>query len=469
MGNLGKVLTVISVTLFLTLCIVVTKPAFSATPAQNSWAELAPMHVARSALRMVAVDSKIYAIGGSDLTYLSETGDGNIGGTVGTNEQYDPKTNIWTYKTPMPTPLAGFPITVYQNKIYCFAKNLTEIYDPSTDTWESKTSPAPELTAVASLINGKIYLTGFSGSTQNIVYDPLTDSWSNKSPVPTINADYVVAAVDTKIYCIGPSYQGSEGINWVYDTQTDTWGKARGYYQASYFFSTAVATSGVVAPKRLYGIGLMNGYGVMGGVAVYNPETDNWSNAADMASKRGRGFGATCLDDLIYVAGGSTTTYATILGQNLTQFASLEVYIPFGYGTITPNVFINSPANLNYSSSSISLNYSVNQPINWTGFSVDGKQNVTISGNTTLAGLANGLHNITVYANDTFGNMGSQTVTFTIDKPQSSILQITIIIAVIAVPVAIVCFIIGILLYYRRHRKTANLRRAFAWADCRGS
>jgi hypothetical protein len=42
---------------------------------------------------------------------------------------------------------------------------------------------------------------------------------------------------------------------------------------------------------------------------------------------------------------------------------------------------------------------------------------VTITGNATLSGLANGLHNITVYAKDEFENTGaSETVTFTIAK-----------------------------------------------------
>jgi hypothetical protein len=41
------------------------------------------------------------------------------------------------------------------------------------------------------------------------------------------------------------------------------------------------------------------------------------------------------------------------------------------------------------------------------GYCLDGKTNVTITGNITLTGLANGLHNLTIYANDTIGNMGN--------------------------------------------------------------
>jgi hypothetical protein len=61
----------------------------------------------------------------------------------------------------------------------------------------------------------------------------------------------------------------------------------------------------------------------------------------------------------------------------------------------------------------------VDEPVNWTAYSLDGEENVTITGNTTIADLPNGLHNVTVYANDTLGNMGvSEIINFTIAIPQ---------------------------------------------------
>ena len=65
--------------------------------------------------------------------------------------------------------------------------------------------------------------------------------------------------------------------------------------------------------------------------------------------------------------------------------------------------------------------------VNWTGYSLDGHQNVTVTGNVTLAGLSSGLHSITVYANDTYGNMGaSETVDFTIPQPFPTLLVATV-------------------------------------------
>jgi len=85
--------------------------------------------------------------------------------------------------------------------------------------------------------------------------------------------------------------------------------------------------------------------------------------------------------------------------------------------TTAPTITVISPENnANYAISSIPLNYTVSENVNWTGYSLDGQANVTITGNITLVGLLDGSHSVVVYANDTVGNMGaSSTVYFTVD------------------------------------------------------
>jgi hypothetical protein len=46
------------------------------------------------------------------------------------------------------------------------------------------------------------------------------------------------------------------------------------------------------------------------------------------------------------------------------------------------------------------------------GYSLDNKANVTIAAETRLLGLSQGTHNVTMYANDTFGNMGVSNMAF---------------------------------------------------------
>jgi len=82
-----------------------------------------------------------------------------------------------------------------------------------------------------------------------------------------------------------------------------------------------------------------------------------------------------------------------------------------------PTISILSPQNKVYSANNVALNFTVSEPTSWIGYSLNDQPNVTIVGNTTLPyGLSDGPYSITIYANDTFGNMGhSNTVRFTID------------------------------------------------------
>jgi hypothetical protein len=169
-------------------CLIVAKPAFSSTAvAEDTWAAKAPMQQARAGLGVAVVNGKIYAIGGTHATGQYPP-DVISGGFVGTNEEYDPETDTWTTKAPMPTPRDYFAIAAYQNKIYCIegAVNYTadesglfrsivtyggnEVYDTVTDTWETKT-PMPDdgKNIQAHVIDGKIYVMDWS---LVYVYDP---------------------------------------------------------------------------------------------------------------------------------------------------------------------------------------------------------------------------------------------------------------------------------------------------------
>ena len=103
------------------------------------------------------------------------------------------------------------------------------------------------------------------------------------------------------------------------------------------------------------------------------------------------------------------------------------------------------------------LNFSVDEPISWMGYSLDEKANVTFTGNTTLNGLAYGSHGIMVYANDTVGNMGTTgTMNFTITKPEARPTERfpTEILLLAVVFVIIIGIAAAALSLYRRHRKT---------------
>jgi hypothetical protein len=125
--------------------------------------------------------------------------------------------------------------------------------------------------------------------------------------------------------------------------------------------------------------------------------------------------------------------------------------VSFNIDSIPPHITILSPETKAYNTSNVPLDFTVNKAVSQISYSLDGHQNITTEGNITLTRLSNGLHKVTIYATDSYGNVGaSQTVSFTVSKPES--FPTSVVIAVILVAVAISVS----LLIYRRHRKSAS-------------
>ena len=91
------------------------------------------------------------------------------------------------------------------------------------------------------------------------------------------------------------------------------------------------------------------------------------------------------------------------------------ITISCNYDTTPPTVTIMSPQNISYNSSSVAMSVSANEAVNTWRYSLDSAPNVTFTPNTTLSGLSGGSHTVVVYANDTYGNLGSNQVSFTVD------------------------------------------------------
>ena len=297
---------------------------------ENTWTSLAPMPTARNSLGVAAVNGKIYAIGGL-ATYINGRWETNV------NEEFDPTTNKWTPKNPMPTARSGFGIAVYQNKIYCigggidsvYNTGVNEVYDPATDTWETKTSmPTPRICAVTNIVQGRIYIIGGiqdrttgKSSTLNEMYDPATDTWIIKTPIPAGVHNAASAVVDNKIYVIGDG-----NSNQIYDPETDKW--TLGMPNPVSITATAAgATTGLWAPKRIYVIGGRVDYG-MGGSninQVYNPDDDSWTVGSSMLTAR-YALAIGVVNDKLYVIGGTP-----MFSLPADQLSVNEQYTPFGY------------------------------------------------------------------------------------------------------------------------------------------
>jgi hypothetical protein len=81
-------------------------------------------------------------------------------------------------------------------------------------------------------------------------------------------------------------------------------------------------------------------------------------------------------------------------------------------------------------------------------YSLDGQENVTVTGNTTLTGLTEGLHNVTIYAKDTLGNIGaSKAITLTVAPEPFPTVPVA---AASAAAAAVAC--VGIIFYFKKRK-----------------
>jgi hypothetical protein len=125
--------------------------------------------------------------------------------------------------------------------------------------------------------------------------------------------------------------------------------------------------------------------------------------------------------------------------------------VNFTVDTTPPKVTVEPIMNETYTEKEVPevhLNFTVNEAVSRISYVLDGEENVTIAGNSTLAGLSIGAHNVTVYAADEAGNMGaSETVTFTVAVPEPFP-----VVLVAAVSVAVVVVAIGLLVYFKKRK-----------------
>jgi hypothetical protein len=111
------------------------------------------------------------------------------------------------------------------------------------------------------------------------------------------------------------------------------------------------------------------------------------------------------------------------------------------------SVAVPSPTNTTYTNASVSLDFTFDNQTAGMGYSLDGQDNVTITGNTTLRGLDNGAHQLTPSANGTEGKPGvSETNTFPVMVPFP-----TLWIAVAVVSVAVVS--VSLLFYFKKRKR----------------
>lgn len=113
-----------------------------------------------------------------------------------------------------------------------------------------------------------------------------------------------------------------------------------------------------------------------------------------------------------------------------------------------------SPQNKTYNTSEVPLLLEISEPFTQISYSLDEQDFVMVSGNTTLTGLPNGHHKVTVYAADESGNSRTaQTLYFSVDEQET--FPIAPVIALSGASVVIIG--VGLLVHFRKTSKKLSI------------
>lgn len=400
------------------ICLINTQPVTATEATENSWMSMASMPTARAYLGVAVVNGKIYAIGGDA---SSETGIHSTPSILNVTEEYNPNTNSWITRTPMPTRRGQFGTVVYSNKIYCIGGSghglsANEAYDPATDTWTTKApTPVPIGIATANIVNGKIYAIHIGGSPSPMnVYDPVADTWTNRTSTPPCHIySEVSAVIGNEIYFLGWIDASTNRVI-AYNTSNDSWRTITGLPddRTWAYGDCGGLTTGVKSPVRFYDFNPLE-------TDIFDPSDNSWTVGMAMPSSLYHA-GVAVINDTFYVLGGRTEGVG-VLPFTISYYpnSANQKYTPFLFGAV-PYVSISSPVNMTtYATSNVSIHFSVNSKTTWMGYSLDGQANITVSENTynaSLINLSEGKHELTVCATNYAGDVTSATtVYFTVD------------------------------------------------------
>lgn len=284
--------------------------SFSLVPASLAglvWSTVQDIPTPRSGLSVVAVDEKIYAIGGVNAS----------DSIVATMEIFDPSTNTWTTGADMPAAVAFTASAVIDGKIYIAGgfnwittfSTLNE-YDPSTDTWTNLADmPRPRYAAGGAGFDGKFYVAGgvndfFIGDFLES-YDVANSNWITLTRLPRVKALFGFVPTDDKIFAMGGEGENNPGANFYFNLATESWSTStelptpRISPMADNFLGNVIVIGGRTADNTTEHTILV----LTSTVESLNPSTNSWSTLTDIPDTRDRG-GVAVIRDKIYIVGG---------------------------------------------------------------------------------------------------------------------------------------------------------------------
>jgi N-acetylneuraminic acid mutarotase len=208
------------------------------------------------------------------------------------------------------------------------------VYRPASGTW----AQLPDMqfsrddAAVASVINGKLYVTDGYDAVDGVnqpaleIYDPATGLWSTGAPIPQASYGPTAAVLDGKMYVVGGCVEDgvctSTDVQ-VYDPATNTWSQAA-HYPLEISFLACGAIDG-----KLYCAGGYDHKAQQGTAAayVYDPAANHWTAIASLPINLwGGGYAAA--NGQLLVSGGITGSDSTLTNQGFAYNPAANTWTP---------------------------------------------------------------------------------------------------------------------------------------------
>jgi N-acetylneuraminic acid mutarotase len=207
----------------------------------NRWVDGIPLPIPRAEGVAAVVDGNIYFIGGRVRSQKESKHFNDHIDTV-RSEVFNPASRTWRPITDAPTARNSAASAVIGGKIFVVGgrqalkqpdgslrqvnvANL-EVFDPQTNRWEAR-APMPQAQGglTATTVNGKLYV--FGGEqwfpeqkvfASNWIYDPQADRWDALPPLPTPRHGLGASAVGNRIHVFGGGTRvGGEAASAVHE------------------------------------------------------------------------------------------------------------------------------------------------------------------------------------------------------------------------------------------------------------
>ncbi|MCX7745845.1 MAG: S8 family serine peptidase [Clostridia bacterium] len=273
---------------------------------RKNWVNIKSVGVATASL-----NGKIYIAGGQSDVYTNGTGDFDV---------YSPNSGSIT-ALPYMTPRSYLKLVALNNKLYAIGgissnspTNLVEEYDPQTGNWTPKASMLTARYAFGTaVVNNKIYVIGGNNGSNvlNTVeeYDPALNRWTLKAPMQHARYDLGVAEANGKIYALGGCnnlfyqiYNNFYALKYIeeYNPATNTWQTKSDMPQAK----TSFAVTSKNGKLYLFGGQTDKHPFVSDTVEEYSPSTQTWSTKVKLPYGKTYSMDAAVCNDSIYIFNG---------------------------------------------------------------------------------------------------------------------------------------------------------------------